>query len=121
MTSITDNALLSTLRIVHRNKACFLGRDSKEIDDIELTAAESVPVDDAFYYIGGESICNDGDSIDSVFYIDSRGEVFSVYWLLDDEWYEQKDRDARRKLGKDDGEIFPLDYRFSIPLGQSGT
>ncbi len=117
---IEDEDLLSTLRIVHRAKASFAARDGSDCDQISIECLTRIPLEDAFYYVGGIATGTNGRTVDSVLYLDTRGEVFAAYWLVKDVWYSQDDDDLFAQLGVERGEFFPVHYELAIPLEYDG-
>lgn len=117
---VEDEDLLSTLRIAHRNKTGFACRDASDCDQISVESLTHIPLEDAFYYVGGTTTGTNGLSVESVIYLDTRGEVFAVYYLVNEVWYSQSEDELYEELGVERTDFFPVEYDLAIPLEYDG-
>lgn len=80
---------------------------------------EVIPHDDGIYWVAGTTVIKRGDSIPSVFEIDtsSGGEFVAVYWKMNGTWISSSDKEkVFNVLGADERDVFPFDWSYSVKL-----
>jgi hypothetical protein len=86
--------------------------------EADVVSPPSVPDKDGTYWVPGDTRLKSGQAAQSVFRVDtnSGGELLSVYWFIDSNWYEHQDADAYARLGVSRDDVFPFDWTYGIPL-----
>jgi len=115
---INDTTLLQWLNLLNLSPD-FVIRHGNENESSTTTAIPLVPKDDGDYWIAGVTILANGNRLDSVFIVDtnSGGELSSVYWKIDNKWWDFFERPAVfAALSLNEKDVFPFDWQFSVPL-----
>lgn len=93
--------------------------DEKGDGNAIVKSLEVVPDKRGVFWISGVTTFNAGQNIQSGFIVDtnSGGTLLDVYWLIGKNWWNFQERPAVIKALKlSEDQVFPFDWRFSIPL-----
>jgi len=114
---INDTELCQHLNLL-RTQTSFVYHEDSRQDRMTCERPKVVPRASGVYWVGGMTVVKSGREIDSVFRVDtdSGGTLVSIYWWINGKWYKHEDGDALSALGLSKEEVFPYDWRFTVPL-----
>lgn len=100
------------------NFAIRLGRGD---DKPNVKQLSEIPKDDGLYWVFGMAMLKNGDSIPSVFEVDtdSGGSLTGAYFFIKGVWCHIGDKDEiSNSLNYPLEDIFPFDWKYAIPLAE---
>jgi hypothetical protein len=114
---VSDDELRRRLTLIESSKTFVL----KEVGDdgtASVQTCQVIPNDDGIYWVHGKTKLKNGRELPSVFRVDTNaaGDLLSVYWLLDGDWYEHDSADTFSALGIERDDAFPFDWSYTTPL-----
>lgn len=114
---ISDTDMNQRLNLIRTSGSFVLQEVGKE-GEANVVSAKVVPKETGVYWIGGTTIVKSLAEIESVFRVDtnSGGTLLSVFWWIGGKWYKHDDEGALFAMGLTREEVFPLDWRFTVPL-----
>lgn len=115
-----DIITIQWLNLLHGSPS-FVIRIDPHTDAPTVVQVEIVPKDDGVYWIAGTTTLPRGDRIPSVFEVDTSagGSLAGVHWKIDGGWISSSEkRRALSALDAEEGEVFPFDWTYAIPLAQ---
>ena len=114
---ILDDEMRRRLNLV-LTSGTFLLRETDSLGEADVLSVQTVPDKRGIYWVPGETTLKSGQTVQSVFRVDtdSGGELMSVYWFVDEHWYEHQDADVYEKLGVAKDSAFPFDWNYRVEL-----
>lgn len=114
---ICDAELRQHLNLL-RTQITFQYREEPHLGRMTCESLNEIPSSSGVYWVGGTTVASSGREIDSVFRVDtdSGGNLLSIYWWINEQWYEHDDDESLSALGLPKEEVFPFDWRFAVPL-----
>jgi len=114
---IRDKDMKQRLNLL-RSSPSFVFHETGEMGEADVLTIDSIPNDDGVYWVAGASKLKAGESLQSVFRVDtsSGGSLVSVYWWIKGNWYEHQDAEITEILGLEKSQLFPFDWMYAVKL-----
>lgn len=114
---INDIELCQHLNLL-RTQGSFVYHEDIQQDRMTCQHPNIIPKASGVYWVHGATVVRSGLEIDSVFQVDtdSGGTLLTIFWWINETWYKHDDEGAVSALGLSKEEIFPFDWRFTVPL-----
>ena len=114
---LTPTDMVQRLNLL-RSAPTFILQEEGDTGEAIVRSARTIPMVDTVVWVAGISTLADGGSLESVFrVVPESGDIpISVYWHINDAWYESDDPDAVERLGRDRTQVFPFSWRYSVPF-----
>lgn len=114
---VNHDELRRRLNLVE-SSGSFVLREVGNDGQAEVKTIAVVPKDDGIYWVGGETTLKAGNSLRSVFRVDTGagGSLLTVYWNINGSWYEHDSPETFAALGIERDDAFPFDWSYKVPL-----
>ncbi len=114
---INEQETIKRLNLLSSSRQ-FVMHETGTDGSADVLVKKQIPSKNGIYWIAGQTILKNGKDIDSVFRVDtdSGGTLLSVFWKIGGYWYDQQDSDVLTALGDFGKNIFPYEWRYSVPL-----